>query len=129
MGAGLPAGQTPVMDKSLVANGPGLGNTDNVCWEFSDQTAKGLGHAKSDDEQEKSCAADNGDRAAKLVQTGRVINQFQHGLSSSICLKKPYCSDFVLARTKLEQNPENLIKSLVLYIVSIAIFFKDSKFL
>jgi len=35
-------------------------------------------------------------------------------MSSSICLKKPYCSDFVLARTKLEQNPEHLIKSLFL---------------
>jgi len=77
---------------------------DNVYWETSDQAAKGLGHAKSDHKQEKSCAADNSNSAAKLVQSGRVLDQFQHGVSSSICLKKPYCSDFVLARTKLEQR-------------------------
>lgn len=63
----MPAGQTPVMDKSWVAYGPGLRNTNNVCWEFLDKTAKGLGHAKSDHKQEKSCAADNSDCAAKLV--------------------------------------------------------------
>jgi len=104
MGAGLPAGQMPVMDKSNggLKSGPHRFQVD-FNWEFLDETAKGLSHAKRDHEQEKSCAADNSNGAAKLVQAGRVFDQFQHGLSSSICLKKTYCSDFVLARTKLEQ--------------------------